>query len=117
MKKQWKQVLAGGAAGAINGLFGGGGGMLLLPLLRRWIKLPERKAYPTCVAIIFPACLCSAAVYFLRGQLPLKEALPYLLGGIVGGLVGGKTYGKLPLTWLRYLFAGFLFYGAVRYLL
>ena len=34
MKKQWKQVLSGGEAGAINGLFGGGGGMLLLPLLR-----------------------------------------------------------------------------------
>ena len=44
--------LAGGAAGLANGLFGGGGGMVFLPILSRWGGLPPRKLYATCVAVV-----------------------------------------------------------------
>ncbi len=84
MKKQnWKAAVSGGAAGIINGFFGGGGGMLLVPLLIRWQGLKEQKAFATSVAIILPLCCLSSAIYFLRGDLVLEGALPYLLGGTV----------------------------------
>ena len=41
----------------------------------------------------------------------------YLAGGLIGGWLGGKLYGRIPVKWLRRLFALFLFYGGVRYLL
>ncbi|MBQ7777837.1 MAG: sulfite exporter TauE/SafE family protein [Oscillibacter sp.] len=117
MEKRWPARLAGGLAGLANGLFGGGGGMVFLPILARWGDLDQRKLYATCVAVIFPVCLVSAAVYLLRGGVALAAALPYLCGGLAGGFLGGKLYGKVPTKWLKWLFAVFLFYAGVKYLL
>ena len=117
MDKHWAARIAGAAAGAANGLFGGGGGMVFLPILSRLDTLPQRKLYATCVGVIFPVCLVSAAVYVWRGGVSLTAALPYLAGGLMGGLLGGKLYGRVPTKLLQWLFAAFLFYAAGRYLL
>ena len=117
MKPLWAARIAGGAAGLANGLFGGGGGMVFLPILSRQGTLNRRKLYATCVGVIFPVCLVSAAVYVFRGGVSLMTALPYLAGGLVGGWLGGTLYGKVPTRWLKWLFAGFLFYAGVKYLL
>ena len=90
--------------------------MVVLPLLSRWGGLSQRQLYATCVGIIFPACAVSAAVYLWQGQTHILQALPYLVGGAAGGWIGGRLYGKVPATALRWLFAAFLFYAAVRYL-
>ncbi|MCQ2448413.1 MAG: TSUP family transporter [Oscillibacter sp.] len=117
MEKKWPARIAGGAAGLANGLFGGGGGMVFLPIVSRWGNLPSRKLYATCVGVIFPVCLVSAAVYLFQGSIDLLTALPYLLGGLLGGFIGGKLYGKVSTTFLKWLFAAFLFYAGVKYLL
>ena len=109
--------IAGGAAGLANGLFGGGGGMVFLPILSRFGSLEQRKLYATCVGVIFAVCLVSAAVYLLRGSVPLSQAAPYRAAGLVGGLIGGKLYGRVSTTFLKWLFAAFLFYAGVKYLL
>ena len=103
-------------AGAVNGLFGGGGGVPLLVLLTRWAGLEEKKAFANCVAVIFPFCAVSAVVYLLRGSMELAHALPYLAGGLLGGAVGGRLFRNVPGVWLRRVFALFLLYGAYRYL-
>ena len=109
--------IAGGAAGLANGLFGGGGGMVFIPIQSRWGSLEARKLYATCVGVIFPVCLVSAAVYVWQGGVSLLEALPYLAGGLIGGWLGGKLYGKISAKFLKWLFAAFLFYAGVKYLL
>ena len=81
MKAAWTARLAGAAAGLANGLFGGGGGMVFLPIQSRWGNLSQRKLYATCVGVIFPVCLVSAAVYLWKGGVSLAAALPYLAGG------------------------------------
>jgi len=116
LNESWRARLAGAAAGLANGLFGGGGGMVFLPVMARG-HLSARQLYATCVAVIFPICIVSAAVYSLRTDLSLVSTLPYLFGGLVGGFIGGKLYGKVPTVWLKRLFALFLFYGGVKYLL
>ncbi len=117
MDEKWKRRLTGLAGGAVNGCFGGGGGMVLIPLLTGWCGVEERRAFANCVAIVLPLCALSAAVYAFRGALDLSVAWPYLLGGLVGGLMGGKLFGKVSVPWLRRIFAAFLLYGGVRYLL
>lgn len=117
MQDKWKYRLSGIAAGTINGLFGGGGGTVLVPLLTGWCHVEQKRAFANCVAIIFPFCVVSAAAYLFRTQLRLMTALPYLAGGLAGGLVGGKLFKKVPCTWLRRIFGAFLLYGGVRYLL
>ena len=115
--KRLRFALAGGLSGLINGFFGGGGGMLLVPLLTGWCGLTQRQAFSTSVAIILPLCALSSAIYWVRGGLDILVALPYLLGGLVGGLIGGKLYHKLNMKWLRKGFALLILYGGVRSLL
>ena len=115
--KNWPARIAGGLAGLANGLFGGGGGMVFLPILSKWGDLDARKLYATCVGVIFPVCAVSSGVYLWRGGFSLTDALPYLLGGGLGGFLGGKLYGKVSTTFLKWLFAAFLCYAGVKYLL
>ena len=117
MKQTGRIRLAGAAAGLVNGLFGGGGGTVLVPLLGRWGGMETRQVFATCVAVVFPACLVSAGVGLLHRHLDLVRALPYLAGGGLGGLIGGLTFQKIPVRWQRVLFALFLLYGGGRYLL
>ena len=107
-------VLAGAAAGLVNGFFGGGGGMVLVPLLAGWCGLDQRKAFATSVAVILPLCILSAAVYLFRGGVELVPALPYLAGGLAGGLLGGRVFRRLNMTWLRRGFALLILYGGAR---
>ena len=104
MNQRLTDALAGGAAGLAGGLFGGGGGMVLLPILSYQGHLEGRQVY-------------AAVVYLLRGGVALSEAAPYLVGGLVGGWLGARLYGHIPLGVLRWLAAGVLLYGGVRYLL
>ena len=117
MEKTGRFRMTGLAGGLVNGCFGGGGGMVLIPLLTRWCGVEERRSFANCVAIVLPLCVLSVVVYALRGAVDLAAAWPYLLGGLAGGLIGGKLFGRVPVVWLRRIFAAFLLYGGVRYLL
>ena len=112
-----RPALAGAAAGLVNGFFGGGGGMVLVPMLALWCGLGQRKAFATSVAVILPLCALSAAIYLFRGGVDISAALPYLAGGLLGGLVGGRLFKGLNMTWLRRGFALLILYGGVRALL
>ena len=117
MTDKGKNGLAGAAAGLVNGLFGGGGGSVLLPLLNRWGTLAPRAAFATCLAAISPMCCVSAVVYLFQVRPALETVLPYLAGGLAGGVAGGLTFQKVPVRLLKALFGAFLVYGGVRYLL
>ncbi len=107
-------ALTGAAAGLSNGFFGGGGGSVLVPLLRNSCDLEQQKAFATSVAIIFPLCVLSAGLYIFRGGLDLRMAFPYVLGGGIGGWLGGKLFHNVNLRWLRRSFALLLLYGGFR---
>lgn len=109
-----KSALAGAAAGVVNGFFGAGGGMVLVPLLIGWIKMDQRRAFASSVFIILPLCAVSAAVYLFRTDFDWPRALPYLLGGLIGGFIGGKIFGKIPTKLLHRLFGLLLIIGGLR---
>ena len=101
--KRGRLGVSGALAGAVNGVFGGGGGMVLAPLLGSWCRVEEKRALANCVATILPCCVLSGGVYLLRTGLDWGMALPYLLGGLAGGFLGGKLFTKVPAVWLRRL--------------
>ena len=111
---KWKYLLAGGAAGLTNGLFGGGGGSVLVPLLTRCCGLEEKRAFATSVAVILPLCTLSAAIYLFRGGLDVMTALPYFIGGTAGGWAGGRWFKGVRVNWLRRGFGLLLIYSGVR---
>lgn len=98
-------LLGGGALiGIANGLFGGGGGMLAVPLLRA-NGLEPVKAHATAIAVILPASVVSGAVYLFYGLTPIGVLLPVALGVAVGGFFGAKLLGVLPERIVTFIFA------------
>ncbi len=109
-----KSVCAGSGAGLLSGLLGAGGGMILVPLLRDWIGLDEKKAMATSVFCIAPICAVSAAMYGFSGRIEWAAAAPYMLGGFLGGIAAGFLFVKTPPSWLRRGFGLLLLIGAAR---
>ena len=112
----WKIALAGLLAGTVTGLFGGGGGMVLVPLLTKLTLLEKDQIFPASVAVMLPVSTLSLAVIAFTEGLPLKEALPYLIGGTVGGIAAGVWGKRIPVKWLHRLLGILILWGGIRYL-
>jgi uncharacterized membrane protein YfcA len=108
--------IAGGASGAINGLLGAGGGMVLVPLLTGLSGLEEDQVFPASVSIILPICITSLTVSAGTTGIPLQQAWPYLLGSVAGGLLAGLLGKYIPAQWLHIGLGLLILYGGVRYL-
>ena len=114
MKNAGKYLIAGARAGVTNGLFGAGGGLVLVPLLVSWIKLEEKEAFATSVAIILPLSVASFVMFCLQGGNVWGDALPYLLGGITGGFMSARLFKQMSAMWLHRLFGLLILYGGVK---
>lgn len=112
----WKCLLAGLAAGFVNGFFGAGGGMVLVPLLIWLVGLPDKLAFSSAISIILPLCVVSLVIYGRHDMLPLSDALPYLLGGAGGGVLAGLWFQKVPAKWLHLALGALILLGGVRLL-
>ena len=109
-------ALAGAAAGCVNGLFGAGGGMVLVPLLLALTDLEDASVFPASISIILPMCLITLYLTSLQGQLPWASALPYLIGSAIGGVLAGSFGKYIPTLWLHRLLGLLILYGGWRYL-
>ena len=113
--KKFRSFAAGAAAGAVNGLFGAGGGMVLVPMLSRRTDFDDKEVFSSSVLIILPICLVSLGVS-TGFQLPWAQAWPYLAGGIPGGIFAALLARRIPLVWLHRLLGLMICYGGIRYL-
>lgn len=109
-------MLAGGCAGAVAGLFGAGGGLVLVPLLTLLTDLAPDEVFPASLSVILPVCIVTLAVTAFMGGLSWKEALPYLPGSALGGILAGKYGHKIPVKWLHWGLGILILWGGWRYL-
>ena len=116
MKQNAALALAGALAGAVNGFFGAGGGMILVPLLTVLARLPENTVFPASVSIILPICLVSLTITFFTGQIAWKLAIPWLLGSAAGGICAGLWGKRIPVIWLHRGLGILILWGGIRYL-
>ena len=116
MVRKWGMWLAGFCAGAVNGLFGAGGGMVLVPLLTGLTDLQEEEVFPSSVSIILPICFVSLLLSVSQDDLTLKQIWPYLLGSGLGGIAAGLWGRKIPVVWLHRILGVLILWGGIRYL-
>ena len=109
-------IAAGTLAGAVNGLFGAGGGMILVPLLTRLTPLKDQDIFPTSVSIILPICLVSLICTAVTEKIAWQQATPYLIGSAVGGILAGIWGRKIPVKWLHRGLGILILWGGFRYL-
>jgi hypothetical protein len=81
-------VLVGLAAGALSGLFGVGGGLLIVPGLVGIVKLERRLAHGTSLAATLPIALASVTTYIINGNVDWAVAGLLAIGTIGGALIG-----------------------------
>lgn len=99
-----KRLALGTLVGAANSLFGGGGGMIAVPLLST-TGMREKEAHATAILVILPISLISFILYAVRGFYAPSVLLPTALGVTAGGTVGAKLLGKLPTKTVNIVFA------------
>ncbi len=99
----------GVAAGVASGLFGIGGGILIVPALVYFLHFPQHRATGTSLAILLPPVgLAAVAAYYRRDQVDVRAAVIVALGVFVGGWLGAQVAGRLSAPQLRLAFGSFV---------
>jgi len=107
-------LLVGILGGILSGLFGVGGGIIMVPLLMTLARMDQRRASATSLAAIAPTTVVGAVTYGVAGHLDVVAGVAIAVGGIVGSLIGTRLLRTLPMGWLRWLFIALLIVVAVR---
>ena len=109
VEKSYKKVifiiLASTLIGFTNGFFGGGGGMLCVPLLEKSLNISNKRAHATTIAVIVPLSLVSSIVYFLKNDLNVFDLLYTSIGVFIGGALGAVLLKKFSGKVIRVIFA------------
>jgi len=96
--------------GILGGLFGVGGGIVLIPLLVLLFHFEQHKAQGTSlVALVPPTGLLAFLKYWEAGYVNWKVGLLLMPGVFLGGIVGSHIAQRISAQWMRRVFAGFLF--------
>lgn len=108
-----KLVGVGVLSGMINGFFGAGGGLLLVPLITYVGKDNTKKAHATTLVCVMFMCLASSIIYFVKKQVDFKLILVCGIGSLIGALIGTKLLKKLKNNVIDLLFSLVLIFAGI----
>ncbi len=112
-----KLVAIGTAAGAFSGLFGVGGGTVIVPLLILWLGYGEREATGTSLAAIVVIAALATAGQGLYGNVDVANAIVVGAPAVIGVVAGAALQQRLPERAVALLFAALLVATAVALIL
>jgi uncharacterized membrane protein YfcA len=112
-----KLALIGTLAGLFSGLFGVGGGSVIVPLLVLWLGYEERGATATSLAAIVFIAAFAAAVQGLYGNVDLRDAALVGVPALAGVLLGTWLQQRLQARLISLAFAAVLLASAVELVL
>lgn len=111
-----KEIITGLLAGIICGLFGTGGGMILVPSFIYLSKIDPKQARGTSVFCMLTMVITSSFFYYENNYINWKIGLLCSVGGVFGGYIGAKILKKFPEYILKVIFLCFLIYMAYNML-
>lgn len=106
-------VLTGLACGLLSGLFGIGGGTIIVPALV-WLGLSQRHAAATSLAAIVPTSISGVVSYAFGGNVNWLAATLLALGVIAGSQLGSLLLSRLPEVVLRWIWVVFLVFVIIQ---
>lgn len=107
-----KKIVIGILAGMICGLFGTGGGMILVPTFVYMLKIEPKKARATSLCCMLVMVITSSIFYYKNNYIDWQAGLLCAVGGIAGGYFGAKLLKKVPDYILKIIFICFLIYAS-----
>jgi uncharacterized membrane protein YfcA len=122
MQQWFIYVIIGMFGGVASGLFGIGGGIVIVPALIYWAGFSEHKATGTSLAVLLPPIgLAATLEYYRRGNVDLKAAVILAAAMFVGAWGGALLANQMKGPHLRLIFGVFvsgvgvyLIYGACK---
>lgn len=120
---QWPLfIIIGILGGVTSGLFGIGGGIVIVPALIYWAGFSQHKAIGTSLAVLLPPVGIAAALeYYRRGNVDIRAAMLIAITMLIGAWGGAVLANQMKGPYLRLLFGVFvtgigiyLIYGASR---
>jgi uncharacterized membrane protein YfcA len=107
-------ILIGAIGGLLSGVFGVGGGIVMVPLLISLAGMDQRRAATTSLVAIVPTSVAGSLGYYANGHIDLVAGLIIAAGAVVGAVIGSKLLRRIPLAWLRWMFIALLIVIAAR---
>ena len=100
----FKLILTGIIAGFVNGLFGAGGGVILVLALTMILKTDKKKAHATTVMAILTFSAVSIFTYGIKGNVDISTAVTAGISGAFGGALGAYLLKKMPVKYVSKIF-------------
>ena len=111
------KLLTGSIIGFVNGFFGGGGGMICVPLLCKVIGIEEKKSHATTLLIMLPLSIASLVIYTFSKSLLIVDSVKIGIGFVLGGLLGALLLKKISNAWLGAIFSLVIIFGGIKLLI
>jgi hypothetical protein len=108
--------LIGLVGGVSSGLFGVGGGIVMVPAMMLLLAMPIHTAVGTSLAVIIPTAIMGSCSHARHGNVALPTALALMPTAILGGLLGAWLANQLSAGNLKRAFGGFLILVGIRLL-
>ena len=116
MRRQALPFLLGAVSGALGGLMGVGGGIILVPLLVHALHVAQHEAQGTSLALVIVTALVAVIPYYGQERLDLALALWLAVGAVPGVIVGSRLAARTSAARLRVVFGILMLVTAVRLL-
>ena len=112
-KQQWKnptiaRLITGGTGGLLAGLFGVGGGVIMVPLQILLLGEPIKVAIQTSLGVIVVTSISAAFGHYLNGNVLFVEGLFLGFGGLIGAQISTRFLPKLPNSVVSFAFRSLL---------
>lgn len=108
--------LIGLVGGVTSGLFGVGGGVVMVPAMMLLLNMPVHAAVGTSLAVIIPTAMMGSYTHYRHGNVALPIAFSLMPTAILGGLFGAWLANQMSPDNLRRAFGGFLVLVGIRLL-
>lgn len=102
------------AAGFLSGLFGVGGGILVVPALVMLLGFPQKLATGTSLLAIAPISVVGMITYLVHGSVDWRIGIPLAIGMVAGGVLGSWLLARLPALVITWIFIVVLLAVAIR---
>lgn len=106
-------IVVGMLVGVLSGMFGIGGGTVIVPALV-WLGLSQRNAAATSTLAIVPTSISGVVSYATGGHVDWLAAVLLFCGMFVGGQIGSWLLSRLPELVLRWIFVAFLVFVVIN---
>jgi uncharacterized membrane protein YfcA len=113
MRRTLQLAAVGTAAGGFSGLFGVGGGIVIVPLLVLWLGYEQREATGTSLAAIVVIAAVTAVLHALYGNVDFAKGVLIGVPAVLGAVIGTSLQQIVPVRWITLIFAALLVAVAV----